>query len=166
MQVPRKRHPGWAFPGHALLHSSAESTRRRRDFLESGAPTVLLVPPKSPLRLPVPIVPPSFSPPAGILHKVRKRKKEEAETSEKRPNLIPKPPQAPRFWEPLVAPPAPLSVQPVGLQAERTPGSTPWLSAPARGQGAFRGIRPLPQLLRATTGTQPCPTAPSPAPSP
>lgn len=24
VQVPRKRHPGWAFPGHALLHSSAE----------------------------------------------------------------------------------------------------------------------------------------------
>lgn len=46
VQVPRKRHPGWAFPGHALLHSSAESTRSKKDFLAPGAPTVLLVPPK------------------------------------------------------------------------------------------------------------------------
>lgn len=46
VQLPRKRHPGWAFPGHALLHSSAESTRRRKDLLEPGAPIVLLVPPK------------------------------------------------------------------------------------------------------------------------
>lgn len=46
VQVPRKRHPGWAFPGHALLHSSAESIRSGKDLLEPGAPTVLLVPPK------------------------------------------------------------------------------------------------------------------------
>lgn len=46
VQVPRKRHLGWAFPGHALLHSSAESIRSRKDFLESGAPIVLRVPPK------------------------------------------------------------------------------------------------------------------------
>lgn len=46
VQVPRKRHPGWAFPGHALLHSSAESTRSKKDFLEPGAPTALLGPRK------------------------------------------------------------------------------------------------------------------------
>lgn len=83
VQLPRKRHPGWAFPGHALLHSSAESTRRRKDLLEPGAPTVLLVPPKVTRGSQCRWCPPVSHPPARILQKVGKGKKEEAETSEK-----------------------------------------------------------------------------------
>lgn len=83
VQLPRKRHPGWAFPGHALLHSSAESTRRRKDLLEPGAPIVLLVPPKVTRGSQCRWCPPVSHPPARILQKVGKGKKEEAETSEK-----------------------------------------------------------------------------------
>lgn len=83
VQVPRKRHPGRAFPGHALLHSSAESTKSRNGFLEPSAPTVLLVPPKvthgSQCQWCSPVShPPSRDPAEGW-----EGKKEEAETSEK-----------------------------------------------------------------------------------
>lgn len=83
VQVPRKRHPGRAFPGHALLHSSAESTKSRKGFLEPGAPTVLLVAPKVTHGSQCQWCPPVSHSPSRDPAEGWEGKKEEAETSEK-----------------------------------------------------------------------------------
>lgn len=89
--LPRQRHLGWVFPGHALLHSGAESTRRRKeDLLKPDAPPRATA--SVPMRLPAPRhqcrCPPGFSPASppchrGGSHRKPGRGRKEAEASEK-----------------------------------------------------------------------------------
>lgn len=158
VQVPRKRHPGWAFLVMPCFTPVLSQQGVKRIFWSLVPPQRCWAPAKSPVVPSANGATPGSHLPAGILQKVGKGKKEEAETSEKRPNLISKPPQALGFREPLMATPAPLSVQPVGPGAERTSGSTPWLPAPAWGQELSKASGLFLSSIGTATGTQPRPT--------